>query len=156
MHLCARLHKSRIPQYPHGELFWRSGQNLHTAWTEAGLLVNLAIPTVLVLVGSVIPSAMTASYIGYIGRQLGPIYLDGFTLASLTGNLLTLSLLVSVGFVEQQRAYSSIHLHIPFVFHAVLRNPFLDCSPSLHKFKQAKKQSLHCQFKTINQASPTT
>jgi MATE family multidrug resistance protein len=43
--------------------------------------------------GSVIPSAMTASY---IGRQLGPIYLDGFTLASLTGNLLTLSLLTGL------------------------------------------------------------
>jgi MATE family multidrug resistance protein len=36
---------------------------------------------------------MTASY---IGRQLGPVYLDGFTLASLTGNLLTLSLLTGL------------------------------------------------------------
>jgi Na+-driven multidrug efflux pump len=62
-------------------------------WTESRLLVNLAIPTILALMGSVIPSAMTASY---IGRQLGPIYLDGFTLASLTGNLLTLSLLTGL------------------------------------------------------------
>jgi multidrug resistance protein, MATE family len=67
--------------------------NASTAWNEARLLMNLAIPTVIVQVGSVIPSAMTASY---IGRQLGPIYLDGFTLASLTGNLLTLSLLTGL------------------------------------------------------------
>jgi len=60
------------------------------AWTEARLLVNLAIPTVLVQLGATVPPAMTASY---IGRHLGAVYLDGFTLASLTGNLLTLSLL---------------------------------------------------------------
>lgn len=61
-----------------------------TAWTEARLLINLVIPTVLVQLGATVPPALTASY---IGRHLGGVYLDGFTLASLTGNLLTLSLL---------------------------------------------------------------
>lgn len=61
-----------------------------TAWKEARLLVNLAVPTVLVQLGATVPPAMTASY---IGRHLGAVYLDGFTLASLTGNLFTLSLL---------------------------------------------------------------
>ena len=60
------------------------------AWTEARLLINLAVPTVIVELGGTIPTAITASY---IGRHLGAIYLDGFTLAALTGNLLTLSLL---------------------------------------------------------------
>lgn len=61
-----------------------------TAWTEARLLVNLAVPTVLVQLGATVPPALTASY---VGRHLGAVYLDGFTLASLTGNLFTLSLL---------------------------------------------------------------
>jgi MATE family multidrug resistance protein len=61
-----------------------------TAWTEARLLINLAIPTVVIELGGTLPPALTASY---IGRHLGAIYLDGFTLASLTGNLFTLSLL---------------------------------------------------------------
>lgn len=67
------------------------GANKPTAWSEARLLVNLAVPTVVVQLGAVIPPVLTASY---IGRHLGSVYyLDGFTLASLTGNLLTLSLL---------------------------------------------------------------
>lgn len=61
-----------------------------TARTEARLLANLAVQTVLVQLGATVPPAMTASY---IGRHLGAVYLDGFTLSSLTGNLLTLSLL---------------------------------------------------------------
>lgn len=60
------------------------------AWKEARLLVNLAVPTVLVQLGATFPPALTASF---IGRHLGSVYLDSFTLASLTGNLFTLSLL---------------------------------------------------------------
>lgn len=60
------------------------------AWSEARLLINIAVPTIVIQVGSTLPGAMTASY---IGRQLGSVYLDGFTLATLTGNLLTLALL---------------------------------------------------------------
>ena len=60
------------------------------AWTEARLLINLVAPTVLIQLGATFPPALTASY---IGRHLGAIYLDGFTLACLTGNLFTLSLL---------------------------------------------------------------
>ena len=57
---------------------------------EAWQLINVVIPTVIIQLGSVIPWAYTASY---VGRHLGSVYLDGFTLAILTGNLLTLALL---------------------------------------------------------------
>jgi len=53
-------------------------------------MINLAIPTVIVQLGATIPPALTASY---VGRKLGSVYLDGFTLANLTGNLCTLSLI---------------------------------------------------------------
>lgn len=59
-------------------------------WAEAKQLIRLVIPTVVVQVGLTVPPAMTASY---VGRHLGPVALDGFTLATLTGNLLTLALL---------------------------------------------------------------
>jgi len=62
-----------------------------SAWKEEALqLINLAIPTVIVQLGATIPPALVASY---VGRHLGSTYLDGFTLANLTGNLCTLSLL---------------------------------------------------------------
>jgi multidrug resistance protein, MATE family len=64
------------------------------AWTiiyqETVHLLHVAIPTVLIQLGCTFPPAMTASY---VGRHLGSVYLDGFTLAILTGNLLTLALL---------------------------------------------------------------
>jgi multidrug resistance protein, MATE family len=57
---------------------------------EAQQLINLAIPTVIVQFGITLPPLLTASY---VGRHLGSVYLDGFTLANLTGNLWTLSLI---------------------------------------------------------------
>jgi MATE family multidrug resistance protein len=61
-----------------------------SAWKEAKALIDLAVPTVLVQLGATIPPALTASY---VGRHLGAAHFDGFALASVTGNLLTLSLL---------------------------------------------------------------
>jgi len=51
---------------------------------------HLALPTMIIQLGSVLPSFLTASY---IGRNFDVIHLDGFMLASLTCNLFTLSLL---------------------------------------------------------------
>ncbi|KAI2511985.1 MatE-like protein [Fragilaria crotonensis] len=59
-------------------------------WNEIHLLMSIAVPTVVIQLGSTIPAAMTASA---IGRHLGSVHLDGVTLANLTGNLLTLALL---------------------------------------------------------------
>ncbi|GKY98857.1 hypothetical protein MPSEU_000841700 [Mayamaea pseudoterrestris] len=62
-----------------------------TAWTrEIRLLLELAIPTILIQLGFTVPSFLTASH---VGRTFGPIYLDAFSLANLLVNLLTLSLL---------------------------------------------------------------
>jgi Na+-driven multidrug efflux pump len=61
-----------------------------TAWTEARLLFELAVPTIFVQLGFVVPLFSIASYVGI---NYGYIYLDGMTLASLTGNLCTLALL---------------------------------------------------------------
>ena len=60
------------------------------AWREAKLLLRLAIPTVIIQLGGVLPNFLTASY---VGRQFGSVFLDGFTLANLMGNLCNLSLL---------------------------------------------------------------
>ena len=59
-------------------------------WHELCAVVQLAIPTAIIQLGGTIPGFFTASY---IGRHLGVIALDGFTLAMLTGNLFTLSLM---------------------------------------------------------------
>jgi multidrug resistance protein, MATE family len=57
---------------------------------ELTALMNLAIPTLAIQLGSVLPGFLIASY---IGRSFEVEYLDGFTLASLTVNLFVLSLL---------------------------------------------------------------
>jgi MATE family multidrug resistance protein len=64
-----------------------------SALKEAKLLLQLAIPTVTIQLGSVLPQFLVASY---VGRYFGSVYLDGFTLASLTGNLFTLSFLTGI------------------------------------------------------------
>jgi multidrug resistance protein, MATE family len=55
-------------------------------------LFQLAIPTFIIQLGSIIPGFAIASY---VGRKYSNdiVYLDGYTLASLTANLFTLSLL---------------------------------------------------------------
>ena len=57
---------------------------------EALTLCRLAVPALAIELGAVVPPFLTASY---VGRAYGPRYLDGFTLASLTGNLFTLSVI---------------------------------------------------------------
>jgi MATE family multidrug resistance protein len=59
-------------------------------WIEAKSLLNLALPTAVIQLGFTVPTFLTASY---VGRNFGSVYLDGYTLANLTGNLFTLSLL---------------------------------------------------------------
>lgn len=68
-------------------LLWSSSQLM---WMEGKCLIELAIPTTVIQLSFTVPSFLTASY---IGRQFGSVYLDGYTLAMLTGNLLTLALL---------------------------------------------------------------
>ena len=63
---------------------------LPSHWHELCAVVQLAIPTAIIQLGGTVPGFVTASY---IGRHLGVIALDGFTLAMLTGNLFTLSLM---------------------------------------------------------------
>lgn len=58
----------------------------HELWA----VFHLLIPTTIIQLGATFPSFFTASY---IGRNLGVVSLDGFTLAILTGNLFTLSLM---------------------------------------------------------------
>jgi len=59
-------------------------------WTEITGLVHLAVPTIVIHLSFVVPPFLTASY---IGRHFGYLYLSGYTLANLTGNLMTLALL---------------------------------------------------------------
>lgn len=66
--------------------------SLESRGYEMSALLQLAIPTYIIQLGSIIPSFAIASYIGQ--RYSNDIvYLDGYTLASLTANLFTLSLL---------------------------------------------------------------
>lgn len=65
-------------------------ESLPSWTTEARLLLELAFTTAIVELSTTIPPALTASY---VGTRLGSLYLDGFTLATLTGNLLSLSFL---------------------------------------------------------------
>ncbi|CAB9512011.1 toxin extrusion protein 1 [Seminavis robusta] len=60
---------------------------------EAILLLDLAIPQTFLQLGLIWASALTASY---VGRRMGSIYLDGFTLGNLTGNLFISSLLQGI------------------------------------------------------------
>ena len=58
--------------------------------TESRLFLELATTTTLLTLGFILSPLMTASY---IGRRFGPVYLSGFTLANLTGNLCTFSIM---------------------------------------------------------------
>eukprot|EP00980_Cylindrotheca_fusiformis_P004414 scaffold942_cov108-Cylindrotheca_fusiformis.AAC.1 len=57
---------------------------------EIKLFLELAVPTTLLNLGFTISPLLTASY---VGLGFGPTYLSGFTLANLTGNLCTFSLM---------------------------------------------------------------
>jgi Na+-driven multidrug efflux pump len=59
-------------------------------WEETLLLLQLAIPTVILQVGSMLPNVCAAAY---VGQSLGAVYMSAFMLANNTANLFTLSLL---------------------------------------------------------------
>jgi multidrug resistance protein, MATE family len=59
-------------------------------WQETRLFMELATTTTLLSLGFILSPLMTASY---VGRRFGPVYLSGFTLANLTGNLCTFSIM---------------------------------------------------------------
>ena len=61
--------------------------------TECRLFLELATTTTLLTLGFILSPLMTASY---IGRRFGPVFLSGFTLANLTGNLCTFSIMSGV------------------------------------------------------------
>lgn len=61
--------------------------------TEVRLFAQLAGPTVLISIGFVVPSFFTAAY---IGRHWGALLQDAYTLANLTGNLCSMSLLAGL------------------------------------------------------------
>jgi MATE family multidrug resistance protein len=61
--------------------------------SEIRLFLELAIPTTLLNLSFTISPLLTASY---VGRKFGSVYLSGFTLANLTGNLCTFSLLAGL------------------------------------------------------------
>jgi Na+-driven multidrug efflux pump len=58
--------------------------------SELWLFLELAVPTTLLNLGYIISPLLTASY---VGRKFGSIFFSGFTLANLTGNLCTFSLM---------------------------------------------------------------
>lgn len=62
-------------------------------WKEARLFLELASVSSLMNLGSMLSNLLTASY---IGRQFEPVYLSAFTLANLTGNLCTFSVLAGL------------------------------------------------------------
>ena len=61
--------------------------------SELWLFLELAVPTTLLNLGFQISPLLTASY---IGRKFSPTHLSGFTLANLTGNLCTFSILLGL------------------------------------------------------------
>ncbi|CAJ1962052.1 unnamed protein product [Cylindrotheca closterium] len=63
---------------------------LNNIRTELWLFLQLAIPTTILNLGFIVSPLLTASH---IGRTFEPAFLSGFTLANLTGNLCTFSLM---------------------------------------------------------------
>ena len=71
---------------------YKNTQSYESRIYELISLFQLTLPTFIVQLGSIIPGFVIASYIGRT-YSIDIIYLDGYTLASLTANLFTLSLL---------------------------------------------------------------
>ena len=65
-------------------------EELPSFWKEVEIMHNLAIPSIIINLCCAIPSFLTASY---VGRHFGHVYLDGYTVANLTGNVLTQAIL---------------------------------------------------------------
>jgi Na+-driven multidrug efflux pump len=69
--------------------------SLESRWYEMNALFQLTLPTMIIQLGQVIPGFAIASYIGRTYSN-DISYLDGYTLASLSVNLFTLSLLLGL------------------------------------------------------------
>lgn len=80
-------------QHSSSIIYKHNDVHYYNNWNEIKLVIQLAIPNIIIQVGQTIPSFITASY---IGRTYGSIYLDGFMLANLTCNLCTLTLLQGI------------------------------------------------------------
>mmetsp|Transcript_14215 Transcript_14215/g.34521 ORF Transcript_14215/g.34521 Transcript_14215/m.34521 type:complete len:506 (+) Transcript_14215:37-1554(+) len=78
---------SANPKESNGDL---QKTKLNSLGTELWLFLELAIPTAILNLGFIVSPLMTASH---VGRKFGPTFLSGFTLANLTGNLCTFSLM---------------------------------------------------------------
>ena len=66
-------------------------------WDETKRMVELSVPTIIINLGFFMPQAITASF---VGRYIGTIALDGFTLGNLIANLFTLSILWGLSFAN--------------------------------------------------------
>jgi len=73
----------------------RNGENNNDGnfWLEARLFLELAGVSCLMNLGFIMSPLLTASY---VGRSFPPVYLSAFTLANLTGNLSTFSLMAGL------------------------------------------------------------
>ncbi|KAG7343937.1 MATE efflux family protein [Nitzschia inconspicua] len=86
------MHPEEVDNYPQNRER-PSSSYVYSAtdiWHETRLFMELATTTTLLSLGFILSPLMTASY---VGRMFGPVYLSGFTLANLTGNLCTFSIL---------------------------------------------------------------
>ncbi|KAL3930026.1 MAG: hypothetical protein SGBAC_011948 [Bacillariaceae sp.] len=61
--------------------------------SELWAFIELAIPTILVNLGMIASPMLCASF---VGRKFEPVYLSGFALANLTGNLCTFSIILGI------------------------------------------------------------
>ncbi|KAL3907674.1 MAG: hypothetical protein SGILL_008776 [Bacillariaceae sp.] len=128
-----------------------------SAWTEAKLFTELASVTSLLNLGFILSPLLTASY---IGRRFGPVFLSGFTLANLTGNLCTFSLMSGlfgasdtlspqafgvgnypeVGYIAMRGVLAAVTMLLPINIVLVL---FLE--PIMEMFGQDPEASMHAQ-----------
>ena len=81
---------STVDDNPHPDV-----TSLESRWYEMNALFQLAVPTMTIQLGQVVPGFAIASYIGRTYSN-DISYLDGYTLGSLTANLFTLSLLLGL------------------------------------------------------------
>lgn len=77
------------PNHGNGYNDW----NKTDIWLEARLFLELAGVSSLMNLGFISSPLMTASY---VGRRFSPVYLSAFTLANLTGNLCTFSMMAGL------------------------------------------------------------
>lgn len=95
-HVCtvAEHHHPFLHQHNNNNDSYDEAEDLDvTNVQEMNIVLKLSIQGMVSQLGWSVPSFLLASY---IGRNFGPIYLDGYSLAMLTGNLCILSFLESI------------------------------------------------------------